>query len=97
MCIRDRQIRERLGLRTTKQVNHAIDRARKARQDPPPSTDLTAAIREALKRPVARGILCDRLKISDRILTAAIEDLRESGIQVVETDGELSDVYKRQG
>jgi hypothetical protein len=38
------QIRERLGLRTTKQVNHAIDRARKARQDPPPSTDLTAAI-----------------------------------------------------
>ena len=84
------QIRERLGLRTTKQVNHAIDRARKARQDPPPSTDLTAAIREALKRPVARGVLCDRLKISDRILTAAIEDLRESGIQVVESGGELS-------
>ena len=88
------QIREKLGLATVKQVNHAINRARKngspAAQSSP-SQNLTAAIYQHLSKPRSRDDLCSKFDVSPRVLSAAIEDLKDSGVLINESStGELS-------
>jgi biotin operon repressor len=88
------ELADHLGINRSK-VAHAIRRAQgkpNKRYDEEPeveSDSLTRQLQQLLIKGDTRGSLCEKLNISDRILTAAIEELGEIGYQVEEMSGTL--------
>jgi predicted phosphodiesterase len=76
------EIADQTGL-TLKQINHAIYRENKRRQ-PVEEMDLTAAILKDLGKERTRAELQDKYRITDRVLAAILDDLRDGGYLIAE-------------
>ena len=85
------QIVDATGLRFN-QVKSAIYDERKRRGKSvvkPDKQDLSGEIKAQIMKGANREKLCEQLGISNRVLTAAIEELRENGLQVEESKNQL--------
>lgn len=85
-----RQIAKKYGL-SVKTVESRF-RSAKARGDihtDQPQINLQESILKDLQKPHSISNLCDRYKQSERIIRAVIEDIKEAGYQITETNGEI--------